>query len=69
MATLLLLNALWNGLGNLAIGDKRGWGFGFFNLIVFAISWFTTFVPSVLFFAYCGFQGYNYLQKTSKEVA
>jgi hypothetical protein len=61
MAILLILNALWSGLGNLAIGDKRGWQYGFFNLVVFAISFFTVGVPSVLFFAYCGYAGYQFL--------
>ncbi|HLK66958.1 MAG TPA: hypothetical protein VKU19_26175 [Bryobacteraceae bacterium] len=63
MAVLIVLNILWSGLGNLVIGDKRGWGFGIVNWIVFAISIFTAFVPSILFFAYCTFQGYTYLRQ------
>jgi hypothetical protein len=61
MATLILLNVLWNGLGNLAIGDKRGWTYGFFNWIVFALSFVTVGIPSLLFFAYCGYAGYQFL--------
>jgi hypothetical protein len=61
MAILLVLNVLWNGLGNLAIGDKRGWQYGFFNLVIFAISFFSVGLPSVLFFAYCGYAGYQFL--------
>ncbi len=66
MAVLIALNILWSGLGNLAIGDKRGWGFGFFNWIVFAISIFTAFIPSILFCVYCTFQGYTYLKQEGR---
>jgi len=61
MAILLCLNFLWNGLGNLAIGDKRGWGFGFFNWIIVAIGFFTLWIPPLLFFAYCGYVGHQFL--------
>jgi hypothetical protein len=61
MVILLVLNFLWNGLGNLAVGDKRGWSFGFINWVVFAISFFTAWIPSLLFFAYCGYAGYQFL--------
>jgi len=33
---MLALNVLWNGLGNLAVGDKRGWKYGFANWVFFA---------------------------------
>jgi hypothetical protein len=62
MILLLVLNILWSGLGNIAIGDKRGWGFGFFNWVCFVASFFFFGVPCILFFAYCGFKGYQYLQ-------
>ena len=55
------LNVLWSGVGNLAVGDKRGWGFVFINIVVFALSFFTLFVPCLLFFAYCCYAGYQYL--------
>jgi hypothetical protein len=61
MAILLALNVLWNGLGNLAIDDKRGWQYGFLNWVIFAISFFTAGIPSILFFAYCGYAGYQFL--------
>ena len=61
MAKLLILNCLWNGLGNLAIGDKRGWGWGFFDRVVFALSFVTIGIPSILFFAFCGYAGYQFL--------
>jgi hypothetical protein len=67
MAILIGLNVLWNGLGNLAIGDKRGWRFGIVNWIVFALAVFSAFVPSVLFFVYCTFQGYTYLQQKGDD--
>jgi hypothetical protein len=58
MFLLLCLNILWNGLGNLAVGDKRGWRFGFVNWVFFVASVFTAGIPCILFFAYCGYQGY-----------
>lgn len=61
MIVLILLNVLWSGVGNLAVGDKRGWGFVFINIVVFALSFFTLFVPCLLFFAYCCYAGYQYL--------
>ena len=66
MILLLTLNVLWNGLGNIAIGDKRGWGFGFFNWVCLVASFFFFAVPCILFFAYCGFKGYQYLQSRSE---
>lgn len=62
MLLLLFLNCLWSGLGNIAIGDKRGWAYGFFNWIVFIVSWFTAFLPSIAFFVFCSFRGYEYLR-------
>jgi len=61
MILMFCLNVLWNGLGNLAVGDKRGWGFGFANCLFFIVSIFTAGIPCILFFAYCGYQGYQYL--------
>jgi len=61
MAILLALNFLWNGLGNLAIGDKRGWAIGFLNWIFVAIGFFTLWIPPLLFYAYCGYAGYKFL--------
>jgi hypothetical protein len=63
MATLFVCNFLWSGLGNLAIGDKRGWGFGFFNWLVFVLSIFTFWLPSLLYFGFCSWQGYQFLQQ------
>lgn len=70
MALLLVLNFLWNGLGNLAIGDKRGWQYGFINWIVVAIACFTFWVPALLFFAYCGYAGYQWLleKENNKQI-
>jgi len=61
MAVLIGLNILWNGLGNLAIGDKRGWAFGFVNWIAVALSFIMVGIPLILFFAYCGYAGYQFL--------
>jgi hypothetical protein len=58
---LILVNVLWSGLGNLSIGDKRGWAFMLANILFFIISLFTFFIPSLLFFAYCCYAGYQFL--------
>jgi hypothetical protein len=62
MILLLGLNLLWNGLGNIAIGDTRGWGYGFLNLVLFALSIFTMGIPCIVWFAYCGWRGYEFLK-------
>jgi hypothetical protein len=67
MIQLIACNFLWSGLGNILVGDKRGWGYGFFNWVIFALSLFTMFIPSLLFFAYCSWQGYLYLQGEGSE--
>ncbi|MGO8789755.1 MAG: hypothetical protein ACLQVL_20545 [Terriglobia bacterium] len=61
---LLCLNFLWNGVGNLVVGDKNGWSYIFFNIIVFVVSLATFFVPSLLFFFYCCYQGYKHIEQT-----
>ena len=58
---LLALNLLWNGLRSLAIGDKRGWAWGSRNWIVVALSVFTLWIPALLFSAFCGYAGYQFL--------
>jgi hypothetical protein len=68
MVLLIGLNVLWNGLGNVSVGDKRGWGYGFFNVVFFALSFFTVFVPCVLFFGYCGYMGYQFLLAQQSEL-
>jgi len=69
MALLIGLNVLWSGIGNVAIGDKRGWGFMFMNIIVFIVSIFTAFVPSLLFFAICSYAGYRFLSESRVSAA
>lgn len=68
MVLMLVLNFFWNGLGNLCVGDKRGWGYGFLNIVLFALSFFTVFVPCLLFFAYCGYTGYQFLLAQQSEL-
>ena len=67
MAALLALNVLWNGLGNIAIGDRRGWGLGFLNWVFFILSLFTLFVPALAFYAVCGYLGYDFLRKQEEK--
>jgi len=62
---LIVLNILWTGLGNLVIGDKRGWAYGFLNWLVLLASILTFGLASIAFFAYCSYQGYEYLRKTA----
>lgn len=69
MVVLFICNFLWSGLGNLVIGDKRGWQLGFLNWLVFALSWFTFGLPSLLFFGFCCFQGYKFLTQTQIDNA
>jgi hypothetical protein len=61
---LLVLNALWSGVGNVVVGDKNGWRYVFFNIFVFLISLETFFIPSVLFFFYCSYKGYKQIEGT-----
>ena len=65
MIMLLCLNFLWNGLGNIAVGDKRGWGYGFLNCVFFGVGFFTAFIPVLFFYAYCGYQGYQFLRAST----
>lgn len=59
---LIGLNVLWNGLGNIVVGDKRGWKYGCLNWLFFIIAIWTGGVPLLLFGAFCGFQGYGYMR-------
>ncbi|MBB5066168.1 hypothetical protein [Granulicella mallensis] len=68
MVLLIGLNVLWNGLGNLCVGDDRGWGYGFLNWIFFALSFFSAAIPCILFFAYCGYMGYQFLLAQQSEL-
>jgi ribosomal protein L40E len=69
MILLFIGNVLWSGLGNLMIGDQRGWAYGFLTWIFFVLSWFTLGLPCVLFFAYCGWQGYEFLRGREHSLA
>ena len=61
---LLVLNALWSGAGNIVVGHKDGWHYVFFNILVFVLSLATFFIPSLVFFFYCCYQGYKYIERT-----
>lgn len=64
MILLIALNVLWSGLGNLAVGDKRGWGFLLLNILIFTVGLFMMGIPIILFFAYCTYAGYQFLVNT-----
>jgi hypothetical protein len=63
MLTLLVLNVFWCGLGNVAIGDSRGWKYGLANWLFFVASFFTFGIPCFCFFVYCSYEGQQFLQK------
>jgi hypothetical protein len=72
---LLVLNMLWNGLGNIAVGDHRGWKYALFNLLLTlpALLLLATlgpigFVPGIAFYAYCAYQGYSYLEEEKRQL-
>ena len=67
MVLLLFANFFWNGLGNLAIRDRRGWGYVLANILFFVIGLFTAFIPTLLFYAFCGYQGYLFLRSRVVE--
>ena len=69
MILLLALNFLWNGIGNVVIGDKRGWKYILLNIVLFVIGLATAFIPVVLFYAYCGYQGYLHLESVKNQAA
>jgi hypothetical protein len=58
---LFICNFLWNGFGNLLVGDKRGWLMALVNVFIFALGFFTGFLPSLLFCVLCCYLGYRYL--------
>lgn len=62
VAMLLILNVLWNGLGNIVIGDRRGWGWGFLNWLFFIASVWMLGLPCIAFYIYCGVKGYEFLK-------
>jgi hypothetical protein len=73
LALLLMLNIIWNGLGNVAVGDERGWIYVFINVWLFIFPRFVIhvgllgYVPILGYYAYCGFKGYKYISKSTKS--
>jgi hypothetical protein len=77
MIAMCGLNILWNGIGNIAVGDKRGWWFGIINIFIVLLSsmaahmfeepGFLLFV--VLFYAYCNYLGYLSLRGSTTRDA
>jgi hypothetical protein len=64
---LVVGNILWNGLGNLVIGDNRGWTYGFINLACFIASLFTLGIPCIVWCLYCSAKGYEYLKEVENK--
>lgn len=65
IAVLIIGNVLWNGLGNLLIGDRRGWKWGFQNWGLVFISIFTFGIPCILGCIHFSLQGYEFLKSKS----
>lgn len=63
MAILLIVNCLWAGLGNLAVGDKRGWSFGFVTWLAIGLSFLIPALPLLAWFAFASYLGYQFLQE------
>jgi hypothetical protein len=61
LLALFVLNALWNGLGNVAVGDKRGWLYMLFNIIMFIGAFFTFGIGLIAFYVYCGAKGTKFV--------
>jgi hypothetical protein len=55
------LNFFWPGLGNLVVGDKRGWRYMLASIVICLVGFFTLWIPVVLFFVYCTHAGYQFL--------
>jgi hypothetical protein len=64
---LVLGNLFWAGLGNILIGDERGWNFGMFTWIAVVLAFFTGGVSIFAWGAYCITRGSNFLNRSSWE--
>ena len=60
--TLVIGNILWNGLGNLLIGDQRGWKWGFINWILIMASLPTLGIPCILGVIYFSIKGHEFIK-------
>lgn len=64
---LLVLNFFWNGLGNVAVGDKNGWIYIVINIFLYLLMFIGIGVLFVmLFYVFCGYLGYTFLKKQHK---
>lgn len=63
MAILLVLNCFWAGLGNLAVGDQRGWSFGFATWLAIGLSFLIPVLPLLAWFAFASYLGYQFIQE------
>ncbi len=72
MLLLVVLNAVWNGLGNVIVGEWAALAAMFINLFL-VVGLFRGFPPSFLllplFTVYCDYQGYKFLVRKAKEAA
>jgi hypothetical protein len=69
MAIVLVCNALWAGLGNLMVGDKRGWAYGFTTWLWAILSGLIPpvgIIMLIVWFCYCSKKAYQYLESQPK---
>jgi RNA polymerase subunit RPABC4/transcription elongation factor Spt4 len=65
-AKLVIGNILWNGLGNILVGDARGWWYAIGNCFVFFISLFTYGIPCIIYCISCCAKGFEYLGRQAE---
>lgn len=63
LASLLIMNFLWSGWGNVSIGDERGRQYAKINVLFFILSLFSAYIPCVIFCCFCTYQGYQFLEQ------
>ena len=61
------LNVAWPGLGNIVIGDMRGWLYGLATWIFVFLSLFTFGIPLILFWGFCCYRGYEYAKSNRRK--
>ncbi len=69
MAIVLVCNFLWAGLGNLMVGDKRGWPYGFTTWVWYILVFVVPpvgIIMGIVWFCYCSKKAYEYVNSQSR---
>lgn len=69
LALLLVGNFFWGGLGNLLLGDSRGWVLGFVTWSVCLLGSFTFFLPLLPYFGFTCYLGYEFFKAQNARVS